>query len=78
MKRIHCDEFQNDAGETVDGPSFKAESFGSDADEAFVRGRDYATKRRPASAIKAACKNKPAAICAAMMDGWKWQKRRMK
>jgi hypothetical protein len=78
MKRIHCEEFQNDVGETIEGKVFIAESLGTDTDEAFVRGRDYAIKRRPASAIKTSCKNKPAAIAAAMLDGWKWQKRRMK
>ena len=78
MKRIHCGEFQNDAGETVDGPSFKAESFGSDADEAFIRGREYAKKRYSVSSIKTATKHKPKAIFDAMMDGYNWQKRRMK
>ena len=78
MKHIRGQEFYNDAGETFDGPTECADVLGTDEDEAFVRGRDYASKGRPPSSIKTATKHKPKAIYVAMLNGYNWQKWRMK
>ncbi len=69
---------QNDAGETHGGYGADAIGLGDEMDEAFRRGREYATSKRSESYVKAACKKRTAEYKKEMLRGWRWQKAREK
>jgi len=76
MKRIRCEAFQNDAGETFDaGPGEVAVGLGTDYDEAFLRGRKYRAKGYSLAQTKSAVKTKSPAFRKEVVRGWSFSRR---